>query len=149
MKNRRKNGDYYWDIASVTPLREGGTLSVRTRPSVQQIRETEALYQKLREGSDSNLRLSEGRPYRLTWRYTVNPLRKWSDQSNRFIPNFMDRSPMSDGWVGPCGSAAARIETRLSRLASSIRRPERPRVVGRRPGRRKTPGAVAASRRDA
>jgi methyl-accepting chemotaxis protein len=85
MKNRRKNGDYYWDIASVTPLSEGGTLSIRTKPSAAQIREAESLYQKLRDGSDTTLRLSEGRSYRIDWRHTMNPLRNWSDQSKRWL----------------------------------------------------------------
>ncbi len=72
VKNRRKNGDYYWDIASATPLREGGALSgymtVRTKPSAQQIREAEQLYQKLRDGTDKRLSLSEGRAVRTSWR---------------------------------------------------------------------------------
>jgi methyl-accepting chemotaxis protein len=84
MKNRRKNGDYYWDISSVTPLREGGTLSIRTKPSPQQIREAEALFQKLREG-DKNLRLQEGRAYQVTWRHGLNPLREWSDHARRWL----------------------------------------------------------------
>jgi methyl-accepting chemotaxis protein len=85
IKNRRKNGDYYWDIASVTPLREGGTLSIRTRPSAQQVREAETLFHKLREGTDQNLRLSEGRPYRVSWWNSLNPLRNASDLSRRWL----------------------------------------------------------------
>jgi len=89
MKNRRKNGDFYWDIANATPLREGGAISgymtIRTKPSVQQIREAEALYRKLRDGSDKNLRLSEGRAIRTSWWQSLNPLSRLSDQSRRWL----------------------------------------------------------------
>jgi methyl-accepting chemotaxis protein len=54
VKNRCKNGDYYWVQANVTPLRENGRvveyMSVRTKPTQQQIAEAEALYQKLNAG---------------------------------------------------------------------------------------------------
>jgi methyl-accepting chemotaxis protein len=89
MKNRRKNGDYYWDIASVTPLAEGGRhtgfMTIRTKPSAQQVRETAELYQKLRDGSDKTLRLLEGRPIRTNWRQSVNPLADLSDQARRWL----------------------------------------------------------------
>jgi methyl-accepting chemotaxis protein len=85
IKNRRKNGDYYWDISSVTPLREGGTLSIRTRPSAQQVRDSEALFHKLREGTDKTLQLSEGRPYRASRWNSVNPLRNLSEQAQRWL----------------------------------------------------------------
>jgi len=89
MKNRRKDGAYYWDIASATPLREGGRLrgymTVRTKPSAQQIREAEQLYRKLADGSDPNLKLIEGRPERLDWRHALNPLRGLSYQGRRWV----------------------------------------------------------------
>lgn len=51
VKNRSKNGDYYWVHANVTPLRENGRvveyMSVRTRPTRQQINEAEGLYQQM------------------------------------------------------------------------------------------------------
>ena len=89
MKNRRKNGDYYWDIASATPIREGGAISgymtIRTKPSAQQVREAEELYAKLRDGSEKNLRLVEGRPVRTGWRQALNPLHNLSDQGRRWV----------------------------------------------------------------
>ncbi len=57
VKNRCKNGDYYWVKANVTPMREHGQvtgyMSVRTKPSRQEIEQAEALYQKLRAGEAS------------------------------------------------------------------------------------------------
>jgi methyl-accepting chemotaxis protein len=89
VKNRRKNGDYYWDIASATPLREGGAvrgyMTVRTKPSVQQIREAEQLYAKLREGTDKRLKFVEGQFVRSAWGQSVNPLRSVSDQGKRWL----------------------------------------------------------------
>jgi methyl-accepting chemotaxis protein len=51
VKNRCKNGDYYWVKANVTPVYQNGQIveymSVRTPPSEQEIRDSEALYVKL------------------------------------------------------------------------------------------------------
>ncbi len=62
IKNRRKNGDFYWVQANVTPMRDGtqitGYLSVRTHPSREQVARAEQLFSRLR-GNDS-LRLHNG-----------------------------------------------------------------------------------------
>jgi len=54
VKNRCKNGDYYWVKANVTPLREHGRtigyMSVRTKPSRQEIEQAESLYRDIRAG---------------------------------------------------------------------------------------------------
>lgn len=53
VKNRCKNGNYYWVDALVVPvLKENqkiGYMSVRTEPTRQQIKEAEALYALLKE----------------------------------------------------------------------------------------------------
>ncbi|HTV76853.1 MAG TPA: methyl-accepting chemotaxis protein [Steroidobacteraceae bacterium] len=89
IKNRRKNGDYYWDIANATPLREGGAISgymtVRTKPSAQQIREAELLYRKLADGTDSTLRFADGAVVRSHWSHAINPLRKLSETGQRWL----------------------------------------------------------------
>jgi aerotaxis receptor len=52
VKNRRKNGDYYWVRANATPMVDGdqvtGFLSVRTSPSQAEVVAAEALYGRLR-----------------------------------------------------------------------------------------------------
>jgi aerotaxis receptor len=52
VKNRRKNGDHYWVVANVTPLMQDGQpvgyMSVRTKPSRQQVQQAEALYARMR-----------------------------------------------------------------------------------------------------
>ena len=53
VKNRRKNGDHYWVRANATPMRDGdrivGYLSVRTRPTEDEIQAYDKLYAKMRE----------------------------------------------------------------------------------------------------
>jgi aerotaxis receptor len=53
VKNRRKDGTYYWVQANVTPLMQGeqpsGYMSVRTQPSRMQVDQAESLYRTMRE----------------------------------------------------------------------------------------------------
>ena len=53
VKNRCKNGDFYWVRANATPMTEGGRIvgymSVRTRPSREQVAAAEVLYAEMRE----------------------------------------------------------------------------------------------------
>lgn len=54
VKNRCKNGDYYWVEANVIPLREAGQIngyiSVRNKPTAEQITSAELLYQEIKAG---------------------------------------------------------------------------------------------------
>ena len=56
VKNRCKNGDYYWVDANVTPMREGGQvtgyISVRRKPTQAQISEAINLYSLLKAGKN-------------------------------------------------------------------------------------------------
>ena len=53
VKNRRKNGDFYWTQAHVTPImRQGkpvGYMSVRTKPTREQVQAAEALYARVKQ----------------------------------------------------------------------------------------------------
>jgi aerotaxis receptor len=64
VKNRRKNGDYYWVQANATPLIENGKiagyLSVRTKPSRQLVEKVEPIYQQIRDGKTKNLKIEHG-----------------------------------------------------------------------------------------
>lgn len=57
VKNRCKNGDYYWVEAHVTPVRHNGRvveyMSVRTKPGREQIEAAERLYQDINAGRAS------------------------------------------------------------------------------------------------
>ncbi|MDD5298020.1 MAG: Cache 3/Cache 2 fusion domain-containing protein [Rhodocyclaceae bacterium] len=54
VKNRCKNGDYYWVEANVTPIRENGQvtgyLSVRIKPSREAVKAAEEVYRQIRAG---------------------------------------------------------------------------------------------------
>jgi aerotaxis receptor len=64
VKNRRKNGGFYWVKANVTPMLEGGGvtgyMSVRTKPSRAEIESAEKLYRDIRERRASNVEMREG-----------------------------------------------------------------------------------------
>jgi aerotaxis receptor len=53
VKNRRKNGDHYWVVANATPIVERarvvGYMSVRTKPTREQVAAAEVLYRQMRE----------------------------------------------------------------------------------------------------
>ncbi len=65
VKNRCKNGDYYWVLANVTPVIENGTpvgyMSVRTTPSRAMVAQAEAAYAELRNGNPRGLRVVRGK----------------------------------------------------------------------------------------
>ena len=65
VKNRRKNGDHYWVVANATPITEEGHcigyMSVRSKPTREQIEAHASAYRLLKEGRQCNLRIVEGR----------------------------------------------------------------------------------------
>jgi aerotaxis receptor len=68
VKNRCKNGDYYWVEANANPIWENGRIvgymSLRTKPTRQQIEAAEALYRRFRNGTARGLTIREGRVVR-------------------------------------------------------------------------------------
>lgn len=84
VKNRCKNGDFYWVLANVTPVMENdrvvGYMSVRTRPSREQVQQAAELYGNLRQGDGLGLALHEGHLVKAGSRTrlrTALTLRKW------------------------------------------------------------------------
>ncbi len=69
VKNKCKNGDYYWVDAYVTPVMENGKVagyqSVRASPDEKHVANAESLYKKLRAGA--SVRLSS----LLSWRQSL------------------------------------------------------------------------------
>ncbi|MEI2417610.1 methyl-accepting chemotaxis protein [Orrella sp. JC864] len=65
VKNRCKDGRYYWVLANVTPIIEEGEIvgytSVRVRPSAEQVEQASAVYQRFQDGQASGLRIVGGR----------------------------------------------------------------------------------------
>ena len=64
VKNRCKNGDFYWISANVTPVREQGKavgyMSVRTKASGAMIDAAEDAYRRVREGRASGMAIQQG-----------------------------------------------------------------------------------------
>lgn len=64
VKNRCKNGDFYWVLATATPIRENdqviGYMSVRRQPTRQQIEAAESAYRLFRESRAGGLRIRHG-----------------------------------------------------------------------------------------
>jgi aerotaxis receptor len=64
VKNRRKDGGFYWVVASVSPVRESGQLvgyqSVRSRPTREEIASAESAYKRIKDGNQS-IRIENGR----------------------------------------------------------------------------------------
>ena len=64
VKNRRKNGDYYWVIANATPIKENnkviGYLSVRNKPPRELIEKVAPIYRLFIDGKAHNLAIHKG-----------------------------------------------------------------------------------------
>lgn len=80
VKNRCKNGNFYWVLANVTPYYENdqlaGYMSVRTKPSQKQINVAENAYKKFRDGKAGHLIIREGKIVNKT------SIRIWSSMEN-------------------------------------------------------------------
>ena len=64
VKNRCKSGDYYWVLATATPIRENGQvvgyMSVRRKPTRQQVDAADSAYRLFREKKAGGLRVLHG-----------------------------------------------------------------------------------------
>ena len=64
VKNRCKNGDHYWVLATATPIRENGQIagymSVRRKPTRQQVEAAESAYRLFREKKAGGLQIRHG-----------------------------------------------------------------------------------------
>ena len=71
VKNRCKNGDYYWVNAYVTPVLERGQVvgyeSVRVKPTAEQIGRAQALYARLNAGKSPVTTLERWLPVMRDW----------------------------------------------------------------------------------
>lgn len=86
VKNRRKNGDHYWVVANATPIKEGdsvvGFMSVRTRPTREQIEATDAVYKMFKEGRAGGLAIKEGQAVSTGWLKALNPVHRLLNRSS-------------------------------------------------------------------
>jgi aerotaxis receptor len=68
VKNRRKDGAFYWVVANVVPIKEQGRIvgymSVRTKPGRDQVKAAEAVYRQFRENKADGLAIRHGEAVR-------------------------------------------------------------------------------------
>ncbi len=76
VKNRRKDGGFYWVLANVMPIYEHdqitGYASVRVKPSVEQIEAAEEFYDDIRSGNTRGHTVKEGKRVRAGWRRALD-----------------------------------------------------------------------------
>lgn len=79
VKNRRKNGDFYWVVANVVPIQEYGRvtgyMSVRTAPTRAQVEQADRLYRQIRSGEARGLGIVRGQVVRTGWKRRLNLLK--------------------------------------------------------------------------
>jgi len=80
VKNRRKNGDFYWVLANVTPIRRNGVtegyMSVRSKPDRAEIEAAEAIYRKFKAGRAGHLVIRQGEVVKQGWTEPMTRLRR-------------------------------------------------------------------------
>ncbi|WP_395016805.1 methyl-accepting chemotaxis protein [Dongia sp.] len=78
VKNRTKQGGFYWVRANVTPVIENGAvngfISIRTKPSREQVRAAEAAYTAIRTKAVRGLTVEDGAAVRKTPLFRVRKL---------------------------------------------------------------------------
>ncbi|MEQ6348445.1 PAS domain-containing methyl-accepting chemotaxis protein [Ralstonia pseudosolanacearum] len=112
VKNRRKNGDHYWVRANATPVvrngRPAGYMSVRTKPTRDEVAAAEALYRDFRAGRAGSRTFHKGLIVRtglMAWRsvFQVMPVR-W-----RIRLAFMVLLPLTLGAAWGAGLSGAAL----------------------------------------
>lgn len=93
VKNRCKNGDYYWVQANANPIWENGRvtgfMSLRSRPTREQVREAEIFYASLRAQHAQKWTIRHGRPARSGFRGVASEV----------LRQMRDRQPQMLVWV--------------------------------------------------
>jgi len=85
VKNRRKNGDFYWVLANATPFYDNdqlvGYLSVRRKPDREQVNAAEDAYRLFQEGKAGKLKIQDGKIVTSTYLGRLNPVKNLSIKS--------------------------------------------------------------------
>jgi aerotaxis receptor len=76
IKNRRKNGDFYWVRLNIMPVYDrqrkfAGSLMAHSQPSRDEIAALEPMYKSIREGTDKRLTVRFGRVVRASLLYGI------------------------------------------------------------------------------
>ena len=117
VKNRRKNGDYYWVLANVTPIvingKPQGYMSVREKPTREEVQAAEALYAKLcqeREAGVQTFILHGGHVRRTGWRNWIGMLQRatFTQRLGAMMAPLLAVAvlPIALGWTGAAVAVA-------------------------------------------
>jgi aerotaxis receptor len=78
VKNRRKDGGFYWVLANAAPIFQGGEItgyaSVRVMPDPDEVASAEAFYQAINEGHSTGYTVRAGQRVPVGWRALVHAL---------------------------------------------------------------------------
>jgi len=84
VKNRCKNGDYYWVEANAAPILENGRMvgytSVRIRPPREAVQAADDVYRRVR-GGDTSIEIVDGRAIARSRLRRMNPLARMSNRT--------------------------------------------------------------------
>lgn len=82
VKNRCKNGGYYWVLANVTPIFHNdqpiGYMSVRSKPDRASIEAAETVYRLFREGKAGKLKIQDGEVVKTSLLGKLNPFKTFA-----------------------------------------------------------------------
>ena len=82
VKNRCRNGDFYWVLANVTQVIENGAptgyMSVRTKPPREQVLQAAQLYRDIMAGNPDRIAIEHGLAVDTGWRRTLAALKDLS-----------------------------------------------------------------------
>jgi len=85
VKNRCKNGDFYWVLANATPFYENdqlaGYMSVRSKPSREQVNAADRAYKLFKEGKAGNLKIQDGKVVKSSLLGKLNPFKNLTIKS--------------------------------------------------------------------
>ncbi|MGO3132552.1 MAG: methyl-accepting chemotaxis protein [Alcaligenes sp.] len=125
VKNRRKDGGFYWVLAHASPIIEQGELtgfaSVRVRAKPQDIQAAEQFYQELRDGRNRSRTIRAGQITARSWRRPFTGLRFLAGPS--LLAAFLRKGLLNLGITG--GIIAMVLNTEMPRqsmilLASAL-----------------------------
>lgn len=103
VKNRRKDGGYYWTQALVSPIEENGVVtgyaSVRVCPSEEDIQRADAFYKAVNDGTVKGYTIKEGRICPIGWRHWLQMAKQ---PFNRSLRSSMFRLSVLGGAITAC-----------------------------------------------
>jgi methyl-accepting chemotaxis protein len=108
VKNRCKNGDYYWVIANATPFYERGQLtgymSVRSKPTRTQVEVADRAYSLFRDGKAGGLKIKDGKVVKDGMFARLNIMKKMNIRARLiFILTLLGTLLLGTGMLGMVG----------------------------------------------